>query len=219
MDLSYKEIFNHTTQFRGVLTPDGTVRAANDTILEFTGSERKGVVGAKLWDVPGVRFSETVQRQIRADVRKAANGEIVRHELTIQGAERTALIDFSLQPLTDENGDVTHLISGGHELTALQQEDTTTSETRHGQTQTGLLVKYSRDADEPISEAILQAFLALDIDVFEKDSTLQDWIDIDLLNECDWDSTRPLTVTTRIWGYTVELTADDVRIYADSSLV
>lgn len=218
MDPSYKEIFNHTIQFRGVLTPDGTVRAANNTILEFTGSEREEVIGTKLWNVPGVRFSETPSRQVRADVRKAANGEIVRHELTIQGTERTALIDFSLQPLTDESGNVTHLIAGGYDITALKQQGAVTSQTFHGQTHTDMLVTYSRDADEPMSETILQAFLALDIDIFAMDRTLNDWINTDLLDEIDWYSVRPLTITTRLWGYTVELTADDVRIYTGSHL-
>lgn len=216
MELNYKEVFNHTTQFRGILAPDGTVRVANDTILEFTGSDRETVIGTKLWEVPGVRFSERTRHQVRADVRKAAKGEFIRHELTIQGAERTALIDFSLQPLTDEFGDVTHLIAGGHDITALKQQDTGASQTRNEQTDTDLLVTYSRDADELMSEAILQAFFALDIDIFAMDRTLQDWIDADLLDGVDWHSARPLTITTRLWGYSVELTADDVRIYTDS---
>jgi PAS domain S-box-containing protein len=217
MEPSYKKVFNNTTQYRGILTPDGTVRAANDTILEFTGSGREQVIGTKLWEVPGVRFSEGTQHQVHADVRKAAKGEFVKHELAIEGAERTAIIDFSLQPLTDEFGDVTHIIAGGYDITELKQRGTVTSQTRHGQTHSNLLVTYSRDDDESMSEAILQAFFALDIDVFDMETTLQDWINTDPLDGFDWDSTHPLTITTRLWGYSVELTADDVRIYTDSS--
>jgi PAS domain S-box-containing protein len=216
MEPSYKEIFNHTTQFRGVVAPDGTVRAANDTILEFTGSDRTKVIGTKLWEVPGIRFSERTQHQVRADVRKAAEGESIRHELTIQGAERTALVDFSLQPLTDDSGNVTHLIAGGYDITRLKQQGAGVSQTRHGQTHTDLLITYTRGADEPMSEAILQAFLALDVDIFAMDRTLQNCIDTDLLDRVDWHSARPLTITTRLWGYSVELTADYVRIYSDS---
>jgi len=215
MDPNYREVFNHATQFRGILTPDGTVRAANDTILEFTGSDRDTMVGTKLWNAPGIRFSETVQRQVRADVRKAANGEPVRHELALRGASQTAFVDCSLQPLTDENGDVTHLIAEGHDITALKQQDTVTPQTRHGQTHAGLLVTYSRAGDQPMSEAIIEAFLALDIDIFKMDTTLQDWIDPDLLDGFDWHSERPFTITARLWGYQVELTADEVRIYTD----
>jgi PAS domain S-box-containing protein len=216
MDLSYEEIFNHSNQFVGVLTPDGTVRAANDTILKFTGSNRKEIIGTKLWNVPGVRFSETVQQQVRADVRKAVNGESVHHELTIQGADRKAVINFSLQSLTDEHDEVTHLLAEGHDLTEGQQKNTVRSATHHEQPSTDLLVAYSRDADEPMSESVLHAFLALDIDIFEKDSTLQDWIDVDFLEAVDNHSVRPITITTRLWGYTVELTAGEVRIYTDS---
>ncbi|MFD1648009.1 PAS domain-containing protein [Haloarchaeobius litoreus] len=215
MEPNYKTVFNRTTLYRGILAPDGTVRAANDTILAFTGSSREQVIGTELWKVPGVRFSERTQQQVRADVRKAAKGEIVRHELTVQGAERTALVDFSLQPMTDKHGDVTHLIAEGYDITALKQQDAVTSQTRHGQTHTNLLVTYSRDADEPMSEAILNAFLALDIDIYEMDRTLQDWVDTDLLDGFDWHSARPLTIRTRLWGYSVELTVDAVRIYTD----
>lgn len=216
MEPSYEELFHQTNQFRGILTPDGTVRAANDTILEFTGSTRKGVIGTKLWEAPGIRFSERTQDRVRAAVRKAAKSEFVRHELTIQGAERTAIIDFSLQPLTDEQGAVTHLLAGGYDITALKQQNTVTSQTHHGQPDSTLLVTYSRDAHEPMSEATLKAFLALDIDVFEMDRTLQDWIDTDLLDGFDWHSARSLTITTRLWGYSVELTAEEVRIYTRS---
>ncbi|WP_340099376.1 PAS domain-containing protein [Salinibaculum salinum] len=216
MDPSYEEIFNNSNQFVGVLTPDGTVRAANDTILKFTESNRKEIIGTKLWNVPGIRFSETVQRQVRADIRKGVNGESVNHELTIQGADRKAVINFSLQPLTDEHGEVTHLLSEGHDLTEGQQKNTVRSATHHEQTSTDLLVAYSRDADEPMSESVLHAFLALDMDIFERDSTLQDWIDVDFLDEVDNLSGRPITITTRLWGYTVELTAGEVRIYTDS---
>lgn len=216
MELSYEEVFNHTTQFRGVLAPDGTVRAANDTILEFTGSDREEVIGTKLWNVPGIRFSERSQHQVRADVDKAANGEFVRHELTIQGAERNTLVDFSLQPLTNGSDDVTHLIAGGYDLSDLKQQLTGVSQTRHGQTHSNLLVTYSRDEDEAMSEAILQAFFAVDIDPFGMDRTLEDVIDTDLLDGFDWHASRPVSIATRIWGYFVELTAEDVRIYTDS---
>ena len=216
MDPSYEKIFNHSNQFVGVLTPDGTVRAANDTILKFIGSKREEIIGTKLWDVPGISFSETVQRQVRADVRKAVNCESVHHELTLQGADRKAIVNVSLQPLTDEHGEVTHLLAEGHDLIEGQQKNTVRSAMHDEQTSTNLLVAYSRDADEPMSESILHAFLALNIDIFERDSTLQDWIDVDFLDEVDNLSVRPITLTTRLWGYTVELTADEVRIHADS---
>lgn len=216
MDLSYEQIFNRADEFYGVLARDGTVRSANDTILEFTGSDREEIIGTKLWESPGIRFSEIAQRQVRTDVRKAANGETVKHELTIQGHLRPALIEFSLQPLTDEDGDVTQLLAGGHDITALKQQGTVTQETHHGEAHTDLLVTYSRSADEPMSEAIIQAFLALDIDVFGMDSTLQDWIDVDLIDRFDWHSPTQPTITTCLWGYTVTLTADTVRISSDS---
>ena len=111
---------------------------------------------------------------------------------------------------------MTNLLSEGHDLTEGQQKNTVRSASHHEQPSTDLLVTYSRDADEPMSESVLHAFLALDIDIFERDSTLQDWIDVDFLDEVDNLSVRPITITTRLWEYTVELTAGEIRIYADS---
>lgn len=216
MNPTYREIFNNIYQFAGVLTPDGTLRAANDTVLAFTGVERDDVVGEHLWEVPGLRYSEFVQRRIRADVRKAADNEYVRHELTIRGAERTATVDFSLRPLTDEDDTVTHLIAEGHDLTPVRRQDAVASHPPPGQPRSDLLITYSRAPDEPMSEAVLQAFLALDVDVFERDRTFQDWLDTDLVDGFDWQAARPLTITTRLWGYPVVLTGDGVRIYADA---
>lgn len=217
MNTNYEGTFNHINHFCGVLTPDGTLRTANETILEFTESERKEVIGKKLWEVPSVRFSKTTQRQVRSDVRRAANNEYVRHELTIQGAEGTAVIDFSIEPLTDEYGEVTYLLAEGHDITGLHQQGAATPEPEHRRTDSGLLITYTPDADEPMSQAVLRAFFAIDIDIFEKEETLESQIRSDALNGFDWGTDCPHRLTTRLWGYGVEISGDKVRIFDDSS--
>jgi PAS domain S-box-containing protein len=217
MGPSYKEIFNRINHFGAVLTPDGTVRTVNDAILDFTGNERKGVIGRKLWEAPGIRSSETSQSQVRADVQRAANNEYVSHELTIQGAERTAVIDFSLQPLTDEHGDVKHILAEGSRHHQIVPEGEGTLQTYQERTDTNLLVKYTRDPDEPMSQALLQTFLAVNIDIFEKDSTLESQINTDSLNRFDWGKDCPHSLLTHLWGYRVEISSDEVRIFNDST--
>jgi PAS domain S-box-containing protein len=217
MDLTYEEFFNYLDHFGGILTADGTVSAANDTILEFTGSEKKEVIGKKLWEVPGVRFSETTQRQVRTGVRRAANNEYVKKELTIQGRKGATVIDFSLQPLTNESGEVTHILAEGYDTNALNQQEMFISASRHGGTDTDMMVTYTRDADESMSQAILNSFFAINIDVFEKNKTLVDQIETDALNGFDWGSNPPHILMTRLWGYRVEVSSDEVRIFNDSS--
>jgi len=216
MNPSYESIFNNINHFGGVLTPNGTLLTANDAILEFTETEREAVVGENLWDAPGIRSSDSTRRQVRADVRRAAEGECVRHELAVQGPEGSVLIDFSLQPLTDESGDVTHLLAEGHDTTALNHREPIVSETSHGQSDTDALVTYTRDTDEPMSQAILRTFCALNVDIFQKDDTLEEQIDSVALNGFDWRPDCPHRITTRLWGYRVVVSSEEVRIYSDS---
>lgn len=68
---------------------------------------------------------------------------------------------------------------------------------------------------ESMSEAIVGAFRAVNVDAFSEDTTLQEWVDTDALEGFEWSSDRPVAVSTRIWGHDVVVTAEAVRIYPD----
>lgn len=76
-----------------------------------------------------------------------------------------------------------------------------------------LQVAYSREPDEEMSEAVVNAFLALDIDVFDKQTRLDDWIDTDIFRTLEWHAHRPLSLCVRIWDHRVTLTSEEIRIY------
>lgn len=79
-----------------------------------------------------------------------------------------------------------------------------------------LLVSYSLDAGEEMTEAVVNAFLAANIDVFDEPTRLVDWINADVFDDLQWSSGRPLYLCTRIWDHRVVMTAEEVRIYARS---
>lgn len=81
-----------------------------------------------------------------------------------------------------------------------------------------LLVAYSSECDEERSEAIVNAFLAANVDVYEHSTTLVDWVDPDVVENLCWSSDRPFYLCTRIWDHDVVLTPDEVRIYTSSRL-
>lgn len=81
-----------------------------------------------------------------------------------------------------------------------------------------LLVSHSLERQEEIGEAIVNAFHALDIDVFKKPTQLNDWINTDAFDDLSWDSDRPLYLSTRIWDRQVVISGDEVRIYRDPIL-
>mgnify|MGYP005858184697 CR=1 FL=1 len=81
-----------------------------------------------------------------------------------------------------------------------------------------LLVAYSISSKEEMSEAIVNAFHAANIDVFEKPTQLFDWIDPDVFDALQWTPDGPLYLSTRIWDHQVVLTAKKVRIYTQPPL-
>ena len=116
-------IFDQTHQFTGLLEPDGTVIEVNRTTLEFSGVERADVIGEKLWDVDLFQHSDETRNRARRAVERAENGEFVRHELAVQGADREAIVDFSVRPLRDDEGNVTLLIPEGRDITERKRHE------------------------------------------------------------------------------------------------
>lgn len=120
----YDAIFNHTYQFTGLMEPDGTLIEANQTALEFGDLDKEHVVGQKMWDLYWFRHSEATRDQAREAVTRAATGEFVREELPVQGADGDeAIIDFSIRPITDEQGEVVLLVPEGREITELIERE------------------------------------------------------------------------------------------------
>ncbi len=113
----FEAIFNSTFQFIGLLDVDGTTLEANDTALDFAGSERQDIVGNPFWETAWWEDSEEKRRQVREDVRKAAEGDFVRHEIEAVGKRGLATLDFSIRPVTDDEGEVVLLIPEGREIT------------------------------------------------------------------------------------------------------
>ena len=110
-------VFNQTYQFTGLLDPDGTLVKANDTALQFGGLEEEDVIGQPVWETDWFQTGSETKDRLRASVQRAADGEFVRYEETVQGAEETRIIDFSLRPVVGEDGTVEHIIPEGRDIT------------------------------------------------------------------------------------------------------
>jgi PAS domain S-box-containing protein len=117
----FESIFNQTFQFTALLEPDGTVLEVNDAALEFGGMGRDAIVGKPFFDASWWTHSEDVRTEARSAVERAGNGEFVRYETEVRGADGLATIDFSAKPVTDDDGDVSLLVVEGRDITARQQ--------------------------------------------------------------------------------------------------
>lgn len=82
-----------------------------------------------------------------------------------------------------------------------------------------LLVSYSLSSEEEMSEAVVNAFLAANVDVFDKPTQLVDWVNSDVFESIQWTSNHPMYLSTRIWDHWVVMTAEEVRIYTSENLV
>lgn len=113
----FRELFNTTYQFVGLLTPEGILLEANQTALEFAGLTREDVIGRPFWEMRWWTLSPHTQQRLQDAIRRASQGEFVRYEVEVLGAgETTAIIDFSLKPMRDESGRVVQLIPEGRDI-------------------------------------------------------------------------------------------------------
>jgi diguanylate cyclase (GGDEF)-like protein/PAS domain S-box-containing protein len=118
----FQAIFDQMYQFIGLLTPDGILLEANQTALNFGGFAREEVVGQPFWEGGWWKFSTETQVQLRQAIAAAAQGEFIRYEVKVQGKDQQViLIDFSLRPVFDEQGQVVLLIPEGRDITQRKQ--------------------------------------------------------------------------------------------------
>ena len=113
----FRAIFNQTFQFTGMLSIEGIVLEANQTALDFGGLQLADVAGKPLWECYWWTISTQTQTQLQLAIKQAATGEFIRYEVDLLWAsKRTATIDFSIKPITDESGKVEYLIVEGRDI-------------------------------------------------------------------------------------------------------
>lgn len=119
----FKAIFNNTFQFTGLLEPDGTVLEANETALYFGGVDRDDIVGKQVWETYWFQTGTETRKTARKAVEQAQNGEFYRDEMRVQGNDEEVVIDFSVQPVTNEVGEVSQLIAEGRNITERKERE------------------------------------------------------------------------------------------------
>jgi PAS domain S-box-containing protein len=116
----FRAIFNNSFQLTGLLAPDGTIVEINQATLEFLGLEREALLGRVLWEMPcwdGGELPELMQHTVQ----EAAAGRFVRSEVIMRGVDGQAVLDFSIKPVLDEQGQVSMLIPEGRDISELKE--------------------------------------------------------------------------------------------------
>ena len=113
----FKAIFNQTYQLIGLLSPDGRVIKTNNTALRFADIEPTDIVGKYFWDCPWWNNKEYFE-DVKEAIHRAAKGEFIRFETThVDHKNKKHIIDFSLKPISDDDGKVVLLIPEGRDIT------------------------------------------------------------------------------------------------------
>jgi PAS domain S-box-containing protein len=113
----FRAIFDGTFQFIGLLDPAGLIIEANRAALDAIGVKLIDVVGQPFWATPWWTHSPRLQGQLRQAIDRAATGELVRFEaehILADGA--SVFVDFSMNPVLDEAGNVIMLIPEGRDI-------------------------------------------------------------------------------------------------------
>ena len=115
-------------QFVGLLDAKGTVLEINKVALDAVGVTLAEVEARPFWTTFWWQVSPEVNQGIRDAIARAAQGEFVRWDTPIYGrasGTETIIIDASVMPVKDENGEVVFLACEGRDITekkAYEQE-------------------------------------------------------------------------------------------------
>jgi two-component system cell cycle sensor histidine kinase/response regulator CckA len=97
--------------FVGLMSPDGILLEANAPVLIATGLKVESVLGKQFDRLECWSYSASVQERLRESIGQAAAGAPCRYDVQLRLADGSlSWIDFSLRPVRDARGIVTHLV-------------------------------------------------------------------------------------------------------------
>ncbi|MFB6122264.1 MAG: bacterio-opsin activator domain-containing protein [Haloferacaceae archaeon] len=113
----FDAIFHDTRSATWVLDPDGTLTRVNQTARDMVDENADALVGDSFWRLPWWPDDE----QTRADIRRlvdTARGGKFGHTVVVQDAVTGGrVLDLSVQPVTDERGDLVSIIVDSVDIT------------------------------------------------------------------------------------------------------
>ena len=121
-EMKLHAIFDHHYQLTGLISPDGRLRAANQTALRMVDAAESDVLGKYFWEGPW--WSPAQHDEVRNAVNRSLNGEFVRFKTVHfdKGGEKRYM-DFSLSPVRDDDGNVFYVVPEGRDITDMKRAE------------------------------------------------------------------------------------------------
>src|SRR5665213_273550 len=113
-------------QFVGLLDASGTVLEINQVALDAVGITLSDVEGKPFWTTFWWQVSDEINTTLRQAIVRASHGEFVRWDAEIfgrSGSTETIIIDASLCPVKDEQGQVVFITAEGRDITEKKAQE------------------------------------------------------------------------------------------------
>jgi PAS domain S-box-containing protein len=114
-----RTVFDYTYQFAGLLSRDGVLLESNRTALKAAGVTLNDAVGKLFWETPFWAQQPAAEiARLREGIERAGRGEFVRFQYQTEQPRGTQrIVDFSLLPVLDDDGEVVWILSEGRDVT------------------------------------------------------------------------------------------------------
>lgn len=116
-EIFWRNVLDSLYTFVGILSPDGIILEVNQAPLKVAGVTKESVLGQPFADSYWWAYSTEVQTVIRQAINQTRQGKNCRFDIAIQDSEKKLReVDFIIHPLLDSQGQVTHLIVSGVDI-------------------------------------------------------------------------------------------------------
>jgi PAS domain S-box-containing protein len=113
-------------QFVGLLDAKGTVLEINQVALDGVGIRLSDVEEKPFWTTFWWQVSEEINATLKESIERASQGEFVRWDAEIygrSGGKETIIIDASLMPVKNEQGQVVFITAEGRDITEKKAQE------------------------------------------------------------------------------------------------
>ncbi|MDX1397360.1 MAG: PAS domain S-box protein, partial [Oceanospirillum sp.] len=110
----FRAVLDNASELMAILDPDGHILVANKSATDFIGCDMDAVKGQLFWEAPWWQHDPSQQNIVRQAIEKGAQGiqshfEVINMNLN----DEMTCIDFTLTPITNDQGDVILLLPEG----------------------------------------------------------------------------------------------------------